>query len=168
MSKQHNIWALNILHCLSHLSLCFFKVGQMQTVHPNSWWFVSRYVFLIGGDAISWQSRKQPPMVLSSIKSEYISIITTTKEALWLPQLLMDLSFSQDGPTCLHCDNQSCIKFTQNACFHDWMKHTELWFHFLQEKIDLQELELHFTSIETMWTDILTKSLPKPKHGLCF
>jgi len=37
-----------------------------------------------------------------------------------------------------------------------------------EKKIDLQELELHFTSIETMRTDILTKSLPKPKHGLCF
>jgi hypothetical protein len=64
--------------------------------------------------------------------------------------------------------NMSCIKSIQNACFQDWSKHIELWFHFLQEKIDLQELELHFTSIETMWTDILTKSLPKPKHGLCF
>jgi hypothetical protein len=107
-------------------------------------------------------------MVLSFIEFEIIIIITTTKEALWLRQLLRDLNFPQDGPTCFHCDNQSCIKSIQNACFQDWSKHIELWFHFLQEKIDLQELELHFTSIETMWTDILTKSLPKPKHGLCF
>lgn len=99
----------------------FFQVWtNADCAHdPNSWQFVSGYVFLIGGDAISWQSRKQPPMVLSSIKSEYISTIATTKEALWLRQLLRDLSFSPDGPTCLHYDNQSCIKFTQNACFHD-------------------------------------------------
>lgn len=51
---------------------------------PNSWQFVFGYVFLIGGDAISWQSRMQPPMVLSSIKSKYIITIATTKEALWL------------------------------------------------------------------------------------
>lgn len=57
-------------------------------------------------------------MVLSSIKSEYITIIATTKEALWLQQLLNDPGFPQGGLTCVHCDNQSYIKFIQNACFH--------------------------------------------------
>jgi hypothetical protein len=38
----------------------------------------------------------------------------------------------------------------------------------LQDKVDFKELEFHFTLIETMWVDIFTKSLPKPKHVFCF
>jgi hypothetical protein len=163
MSKQHNICTLNILHFPSHLSLCFFKVGQMQIVHVT---LTLDNLFLV----------MYSLLVVMPFHGKVVSNLLWFYLLLSLNILLLSLPprkpYGYDnysgawGPTCLHYDNQSCIKFTQNAYFHDWLKHIELWFDFLREKIDLQELKLHCTSIGTMWTDILTKSLLKPKHGL--
>jgi len=122
--KQHNIWAFNILHSPFHLNLCFFKANKYKL---GGQWSKFNYVFHIGGGVISWQSHKQLIVALSSTKYKYITTNACAQEALWLWQILKDLNFPRDGPTCLHCDNQSCIKFTQKVHFHEHSKHIELY-----------------------------------------
>jgi len=106
-------------------------------------------------------------VVFSSIKFKYIDAIIATKEALWLWQLFKDLGFKKDGLMCL-CDNQSCIKLTQNVCFHNRSKHIELQFHFLLNDVDFQEFKFHFMSTETVWVGILIKVVPKPNMFFAF
>jgi hypothetical protein len=149
------------------MGIQYFALSIPSWVDYLDFWrfVVFGYVFIIAGGAMSWQSHKQPTMAFPSPASRYLVVIW--RKALWLWQLLKDLGFVWDGPTCLHCDNRSCIKLIQNACFHDPCKRIELQFHFLQEKVDLSKLKLHFTSTETSGLIFITKSLPMFNHVLC-
>jgi hypothetical protein len=75
---------------------------------------------------VSWFSRKQKSVALSSTKVEYMAASQTSCEALWLCKMLVGLFDVQLRPTVIYCDNQSCIKLSENPVFHDWSKHIEI------------------------------------------
>ena len=79
----------------------------------------SGYVYNLGGGAISWSSKKQTSIALSSTEAEYIAGAHTTKEVIWLRRLLTELGLHIDGPTTLLMDNQSAMKIVKNPQFHD-------------------------------------------------
>jgi hypothetical protein len=83
----------------------------------------SGYVFLLGGAAISWSSRKQQTVDLSSTESEHISASLTVQEAIHLKSLLKDLYHEQKEPTTLHMDNQGAIKIASNPVANKRTKH---------------------------------------------
>jgi hypothetical protein len=79
----------------------------------------SGFVFMLAGGAISWSSKKQGAVALSSTEFEYIAGAHAAKEATWLRQLLSNLGHGMSLPTLLHIDNQSTITITKNPKFHD-------------------------------------------------
>jgi hypothetical protein len=91
----------------------------------------SGYMFKLAGAAVSWSSKKQTSVALSSTEAEYISGAHTAKEAVWLRQLLSELGLDTSSPTILHIDNQSTIAIAKNPEFHDRMKHIDVRYHFL-------------------------------------
>jgi hypothetical protein len=115
---------------------------------------------------MSWQSRKQIIVTLSSTEAKYIAAATATNELLWLQALLQELGYSPIFPGIIYCDNQSCITLSANPKYHDRSKHIDPRFHFLHEKVQAKILKLEYTST-SMWADILTKSLTKDKHQTC-
>jgi hypothetical protein len=86
----------------------------------------SRSCFSVGSAMISWQSRKQSSIALSATEAEYIVACSTNCEAIWLRKLLTDLFDLEMEATTILCDNQSCIKMTENHVFHDKSKHIEI------------------------------------------
>jgi hypothetical protein len=56
-------------------------------------------------------------------------------EALWVRKILVDLFGSKLDPTIIYCDNQSCIKLSENPVFHDRSKHIEIRYHFIRDKV---------------------------------
>lgn len=128
----------------------------------------SGYLFLLDSLClISLQSKKQSVVALSTSEAEYIAATTATKELLWLQTLTSELGYLVRLPSTLYCDNQSCIAFTKNSKFHDRSKHIALRYYFLRDQVQSKVLQLQFTPTSMMWTDILTKSLPKIKHNAC-
>src|SRR6266851_1057801 len=89
------------------------------------------YMFKLGGGAISWSSKKQAAIALSSTEAEYITRAHAAKEAIWLRQLLTELGQDMSSPTVLHIDNQSAIAIAWNPEFHDHTKHIDIHYHFL-------------------------------------
>ena len=89
----------------------------------------SGYMFKLRGSAISWSSKKQAAIVLSSTKAEYITRAHTTKKAIWLRQLLFELGQDMSSPTILCIDNQSTITIAQNPEFYDCTKHINIHYH---------------------------------------
>jgi hypothetical protein len=87
---------------------------------------MSGFIFMLGGTAVSWSSKKQTSVALSSTEAEYIAAAHTTKEVIWLRRLLTDLGLDLDSPTTLHVDNQSAIAIAHNPEFHDRAKHIEI------------------------------------------
>ena len=79
---------------------------------------LSGYVFIVGGNIISWKSSLQHIGALSSAEAKYIALIEVVKEALWLKGILSELGFVQKSIT-VYCDSQSAIHLTKNAMCHE-------------------------------------------------
>jgi hypothetical protein len=87
--------------------------------------------FSLGSTMISWFSRKQTFVALSTTEVEYIAASVASHEAVWLQKLLAGLFDQELETTLIHCDNQSCVKLLENPIFHDKSKHIEIKYHFI-------------------------------------
>ena len=86
----------------------------------------SRGIFSIGSKTVSWYSKKQGFVALSSAEAEYMATSQATCEAIWMRKILVGLFGSQMDPSTIHCDNQSFIKLSVNHVFHDRSKHIDI------------------------------------------
>ena len=98
-------------------------------------------IFSIGYTSVSWYSRKQRSVALSSAKAEYMEASLATCKAIWMRKILVRLFGSHLDLILIYCDNQSCIKLSVNPVFHDRSKHIDIWYHHIrycvQQKIML-------------------------------
>ena len=132
---------------------------------------IGGYVFHINGAAVSWASKKQPSVALSSTEAEYMALTQGVKESLWLQQLLHDLGAlkHQREIQQIECDNQGAIALTKNPEYHARTKHVDIQFHFSRQHVETNSVELSYYPTYEMTADIFTKPLPRPqfyKHTL--
>ena len=93
------------------------------------------YCFSLGSTMIYWSNRKHGSVSQSTAEAEYIAASAAGREAVWLRKLLSDLFSSELESTVIHCDNQSCIKLTENPMFHDRSKHIEMRYHYVWDMV---------------------------------
>ena len=93
------------------------------------------YAFDIGSGVVSWSSKKQPIVSLSSTEAEYKALCNATFEVVWLRRILEDIGNKQINPTILKCNNQSTVKLVHNPIYHARTKHIEIQHQFGREKI---------------------------------
>ncbi|GKV02840.1 hypothetical protein SLEP1_g15229 [Rubroshorea leprosula] len=121
----------------------------------------SGYVFLYGGTGISWCSKKQDSVSLSTTEAEYKASALAAQECVWLQRLIEDLDSPIQGSTSLYGDNQSAIRLATNPVCYARTKHIEVEHHFIREKV----LEGTISALEVRSqdnvADIFTKSLSK-------
>ena len=89
--------------------------------------------FSIGSGVVSWFSRKQKSVALSSAEAEYMAASMAAYEGMWMRKLLAGLFECELVATIVHCDNQSGIRLFENPVFHDRRKHIEIRYHFLRD-----------------------------------
>jgi hypothetical protein len=114
---------------------------------------------MLGGTTISWSSKKQAVVALSSTEAKYLAGMHAAKEAVWLRCLLGELGQDTHSPTTLHIDNQSTIAIARNSKFHDRTKHINMCYHFLRHKVKTEEIKLLYVPTEDQVADVLTKGL---------
>jgi hypothetical protein len=125
----------------------------------------SRCCFSLGSAMISWQSRKQSNIALSTAEAEYIAACSANCEAIWLRKLLTCLFDLEMEATTILCDNQSCIKMTKNLVFHDKSKHIEIRYHYIRDMVQRGAIKLQYVSTDEQVADVLTKPLSRVKFG---
>lgn len=118
-------------------------------------------LFLMASGAISWMSKKQATVALSTAEAEYVALSTATQEAVWLRRLLMDLKVLPEGPTVLMGDNQGSIAIARNPISHARTKHIDIRYHYIREALEDGEIDLCYCPTDEMTADLLTKPLPK-------
>jgi len=166
---------LRYLNGTRSLGLVFQKVQSPRLVcYSDSDWAGSPvdrrsytgFITLYGGSAISWESRKQRTVALSSIEAEYMALSDCTKEALYMSRLYKQL---MNVPCVIEifCDNRGAIELSMNPLYHKRTKHIHARYHFIRESVAEKKVKLSYCSTNEMFADILTKSLPKVKHGFC-
>ncbi|GJT94735.1 putative RNA-directed DNA polymerase [Tanacetum coccineum] len=117
------------------------------------------YVFLYESSPISWCSKRQPTVSLSTTEAEYRDAAMATQECVWLVELLRNLNQRVVYPVQLWCDNISVIKLAQNPVFHARTKRIEVHYHFIREKVLNDEISLEVIGSEEQVADALTKGL---------
>jgi transposase InsO family protein len=125
---------------------------------------ISGYIFQMAGAPISWQSKKQPTVALSSMEAEYMAESLATRQIIWLRTLTAELGIPYFGPTILNVDNQGAIDYSYNAINHGRTKHIDIQHHFVREKLISNEIRIQYCATDDNLADLLTKALPKPKH----
>lgn len=121
------------------------------------------YVFMLGSGAVSWCSKRQQSVSLSTTEAEYRAAASAAQESTWLVQLLKDLQQQSDSAVDLYCDNQSAIRLVENPVFHARTKHVEVHHHFIREKVLKEEVHLKHVNTGDQVADLFTKGLSNNK-----
>ena len=102
---------------------------------PSDWKSTSGGIFNLGSTTVSWYSRKQRLVALSSIEAEYMAASQATCGAIWMQKILVGLVDQRMDLIVIYCDNQSCIKLSENLVFHDRSKHIDIQYHHLRDYV---------------------------------
>ncbi|GMF31191.1 unnamed protein product [Phytophthora lilii] len=125
------------------------------------------YVFQVFGGPVSWGSKKQSSVSLSTSKAEYIALSLAIQEGKWVHRLLSEILAAAGDATPdlkIYEDNQSCIKMTKNPVNHGRAKHIDIKYHHIRKEVKRGEVIVEYCETATMLADILTKGLAGPRH----
>lgn len=120
------------------------------------------YCTLLGGNLVTWKSKKQSVVSRSSAEAEYRAMAKGTCELIWLKSLLGDLGVMHERPMRLYCDNQAAINIAHNPVQHDRTKHIEVDRNFIKEKLDQKLICTLYVKSKDQIADIFTKGLGCP------
>lgn len=123
----------------------------------------SGFCFQLAGGTISWSSRKQKTVALSSTESKYMALANASSEAIWLRRLLSDLGYRQKT-TELFCNNRSAIALISTTKYHDRSKHIDVKYHYIKDQVSSGDISIHHISTQEMTADLFTKGLNKGLH----
>lgn len=119
---------------------------------------VSGYLFKLFGNTISWTTRKQNCVTLSTTESELVALCSSVCEGLWLRKLLKDFDIIIDKITFFE-DNQGCIAILKNPENNKRVKHIDIKYNFVCENIEKKIIEIKYLETVLQEADILTKGL---------
>lgn len=167
-------WVMRYLCGTSSLSLCFGTgkpilcgytdsdmAGDVDTRKSTS-----GYLVTFAGGAVSWQSRLQKCVALSTTEAELIAVVEACKELLWMKRFLGELGCAQERYV-LYCDSQSAIHLGKNSTFHGRSKHIDVRYHWIRDVLDSKLLELEKIHTNDNGSDMMTKALPRGKFEDC-
>ncbi|KAL0641316.1 hypothetical protein Bca4012_103701 [Brassica carinata] len=116
------------------------------------------YCTFIGGNLVTWKSKKQKVVSCSSAEAEYRAMLKLTNELVWIKGILKHLEIDQATPMTMHCDNQAAIHIASNSVFHERTKHIEVDCHKVRQMIILGVILPCYTRSEDQLADVFTKA----------
>ena len=122
----------------------------------------SGFVFLLGCGAISWSSKKQTCIALSTMEAEFVAFSSAVQEVVWLRNFLDHLIDASDsGPVPINCDSQAAIAYAKDPKFHCKTKHIDIRYKFAKDFVKRKEVDIRYISTHDMIADPLTKAIPR-------
>lgn len=176
-TKTHWEAAKRVLRYLKEtcdLGIVFRRSDVVPTIYTDADWggcsidrkSYTGFVLVVGGGAVSWESRKQQTVALSSTEAEYMALSEATKEAIYMTRLLKDIGVNLKN-IVLKSDSLGAQKLAANPIHHARTKHIDIRHHFVRGAMKEGAVVTQYTPTSEMAADFLTKSLPKPKHEHC-
>ena len=121
------------------------------------------YMIKVGSGTVCWSSKLQQVVTLSTTEAEYLAAVRASKEICWMQQMLKEIGFILSAPSTLFVDNQSAISVAKNPEHHGRMKHLDLAYYWLRDKVAERKIQVVHLPSSDMPADLLTKALPKPQ-----
>ena len=177
--KEHWVAVKHVLRYLKYTldyELCYRKCSDGLTLigYSDADWAsstddrrsITGYCFSLTktGPLISWKSRKQRTVALSSCEAEYMALSATIQEGLHLTQLLKDIDCGhQFGPTVVYDDNQGAIALSKNPVNRQRSKHIDVRYHFIRIEVNSGRVVIEYCPTHSMIADVMTKPVTKVK-----
>ena len=169
-TKTHLTAAKRVLRYLKgtmDVGIVYGEVGSELTGYADASWAdqlddrhsTSGAVFLVSGGPISWISRRQSVVALSTAEAEYIALFEAVKEAVWLKQLCRDIGLSDSGAVTIHCDSTAAAAIANNSKSSRRVKHMDIKYHYVREVIADGVVATAYCPTAEMLADMLTKPL---------
>eukprot|EP00253_Pinus_taeda_P002789 PITA_02789 len=115
----------------------------------------------MGSRLVSWFSKKQSSIALSTAKAKYVAAASCCTQLLWMMQTLQDFQITCTPPISILCDNTSAISISKNPVMHSKTKHIPIKYQFLREQVLEQKVKLEYVASKEQVVDTLTKPLPR-------
>ena len=112
----------------------------------------------LGGKLVSWTSKKQTSVSMSTAEAEYVSAASCCAQILWMKNQLTDYGVKY-SKTPIFCDNTSAIAISRNPVMHSKTKHIDIRYHFIRDHVMNGDIELHFIPTDKQLADVFTKPL---------
>jgi hypothetical protein len=125
---------------------------------------ISGIAHTLAGGAVSYQSKKQSTIAISSTEAEYIALLQAVKESIWINRLLDELGRSARNGRLIYEDNRGAIALAHNPKYHTRTKHIDIQYYFIRECVENGTIELEYCPTREMIADALTKPLVKDRH----
>lgn len=129
----------------------------------NDRYSVTGVCVMVNGGIVHWHSKRQKTVALSTTEAEYMALSSAVQEALWLKQLIYEISMEK-VVIKVHCDNKGAIDIAKNNITSQRSKHIDIRHHFLRDHVLNKKVVLEYTCTEKMPADVFTKPLTKDKH----
>mmetsp|Transcript_90100 Transcript_90100/g.131860 ORF Transcript_90100/g.131860 Transcript_90100/m.131860 type:complete len:269 (+) Transcript_90100:335-1141(+) len=156
--------------------LVFTRPGIASRDHNRLWGWVdvdyagcqdtrrshTGYVLMLNGAAISWRSKRQATVSLSSAESEFIAASQCGQEVVYLREILKGFGAEQDNCTRVFEDNQACIPMSENTVHRERSRHIDMRKYYVRELVEEKLIKLMPCGTQEITADALTKSLPYP------
>jgi hypothetical protein len=120
-------------------------------------------VFYLGEKLVSWCSQKQKTVALSSCEAEFMAATSAARQALWLRNLLSEITEERPSAVTLYVDNNSARALMNNPVFHGRSKHIDIKYHFIRQCVERGQITVKRVSTDEQKVDALTKALPVAK-----
>lgn len=121
------------------------------------------HIFYLGESPITWCSQKQETVALSSCEAEFMAATEAAKQAIWLQELLAEVTGGECEKVTVRIDNKSAIALTKNPVFHGRSKHIHTRYHFIRECVENEQVNVEHVPGSEQKADILTKALGRVK-----
>ncbi|KAF2881527.1 hypothetical protein ILUMI_24645 [Ignelater luminosus] len=124
---------------------------------------ITGYAYIFQNGLISWNSRKQPTVALSSTEAEYMALSAATQESIYLRDLLIEiLPNFENKSIIIRCDNKGAINLANTENCKQRTKHIDVRHHFIRVNLEKKTIKLEQVGTKNMLADVFTKSLPAP------
>ncbi|KAL9987803.1 hypothetical protein ACROYT_G002165 [Oculina patagonica] len=176
-TKEHWVAVKHVLRYLKgtlDFELCYRKCDNGLTLigYSDADWAsstddrrsISGYCFSLNkaGPLISWKSRKQPTVALSSCEAEYIALAAAVQEGMYLIQIVNDVGEVND-PVLIFEDNQGTIALSMNPVNRQRSKHIDVRYHFIRNVQNAGKVIIKYCPTADMVADVMTKPVTKIK-----
>ncbi|CAL2226755.1 unnamed protein product [Prunus armeniaca] len=131
---------------------------------PNTRRSTTGYVVFLDDNPISWLLKKQAAVSRSSTEAEYHALANCAADIAWIRQIMCDLHMTLPEAPIIHSDNMSALALSVNPVFHSRIKHLEIDYHFVRERVQCRDLVVQYIPTDGQVADILSKGL----HSLVF
>ncbi len=128
---------------------------------------MSGWIAKLNGDVISWSSKKQSSVALSSCEAELYAVASVTQEVLWMRGMMEELGFGLAAPSTVYCDNQSTIAISKNGIKTGRTKQVHVRYSFITDEINKGNIKPQWVATTEQHADILTKALGVQPFTAC-